>query len=146
LFLSIHYIIPAHENGKKKKKRKRLYRRTQIPAAIRADGWNDFSANEQKKNLSMKTAKKKKKLGRRKRPWPFKGFPLQQLFSCFVFFYLILLLTQGRRKERKKEKGRPRGLFCLFKDFLKSCSFFFCLWRVCRRFIFLSYPEKTVIF
>lgn len=37
-----------------KRKEKRLYRRTQIPAAIRADGWNDFSANEQKKKNNKK--------------------------------------------------------------------------------------------
>jgi hypothetical protein len=65
--------------------------------------------NEQK-NLSMKTAKKKK-LGRRKRPWPFKGFPLQQSCSLVLFF---LSHSYTGAKERKKERKRTAKGFVLF--------------------------------
>jgi hypothetical protein len=113
--VSIHSLYHPRTRKWEKEKEKRLYRRTQIPAAIRADGWNDFSANEQKKNLSMKTAKKKKKkkLGRRKRPWPFKGFPLQQSCSLVLFFSFSFLHRGEGKKERKKKDGQGVCFVCL---------------------------------
>jgi hypothetical protein len=49
--VSIHSLYHPRTRKWEKEKEKRLYRRTQIPAAIRADGWNDFSANERTKKL-----------------------------------------------------------------------------------------------